>query len=155
MKTTIIGLCFLIMNLQWSFAQQTNSNPSAKEQEVLNLSKQKWQWMADKNTDSLNVLFDAKAMFVHMGGTWGTEREVEIIKSGFIWYKKAEVYSASARFFGNMAIVLNDIDLVAVVGGNEVTNPFMVTEVYINENGRWKMGQLTFSHLARPVKLGK
>jgi len=28
-----------------------------------------------------------------------------------------------------------------------------VTEVYINENGKWKMGQLTFSHLARPVKI--
>jgi hypothetical protein len=57
------------------------------------------------------------------------------------------------NLFGNTAILLNDIDLVAVVGGNEVINPFMVTEVYINENGKWKMGQLTFSHLARPVKL--
>ncbi|BBE16518.1 hypothetical protein AQPE_0657 [Aquipluma nitroreducens] len=87
--------------------------------------------MSDKNVDLLNVLFDAKAMFVHMGGTWGTEREIKIIKSGFIWYKKAEVYSASVTFFGNTAILLNDIDLVAVVGGNEVVNPFMVTEVYL------------------------
>jgi len=90
-----------------------------------------------------------------MGGTWGTDREIEIIKSGFIWFKKAEVYSSSVRLFGNMAIILNDIDLVAAVGGNEVTNPLMVTEVYFNENGKWKMGQLTFSHLARPVKLSK
>jgi hypothetical protein len=142
------------MSVQWSFAQQTKTS-SAQEQEIIKLSKTKWDWMADKNVDSLNVLFDAKAMFVHMGGTWGTEREVDIIKTGFIWYKKAEIYSASVRFFGNTAILLNDIDLVAVVGGNEVTNPFMVTEVYINENGKWKMGQLTFSHLARPVKLSK
>lgn len=155
MKVKMIGLFLMIWTLQGSHAQQTNTNPSADEQEVIKLSKQKWLWMADKNTDSLNVLFDVKAMFVHMGGTWGTEREVDIIKTGFIWYKKAEVYSVSVRFFGNMAIILNDIDLVAVVGGNEVTNPFMVTEVYIKENGKWKMGQLTFSHLARPVKLVK
>jgi len=153
MKKLILGLCFLVMSMQWSYAQQANQNPSPAEQEIINLSKQKWLWMADKNVDSLSVLFDAKAMFVHMGGTWGKDREVDIIKTGFIWYKKAEVYSASTRFFGKMAIVLNDIDLVAVVGGNEVTNPFMVTEVYINENGKWKMGQLTFSHLARPVKI--
>lgn len=44
-------------------------------------------------------------------------------------------------------------DLEAVVGGNTVTNPFMVTEVYIKENGRWKMGSLTFSRLLRPVKM--
>jgi hypothetical protein len=55
--------------------------------------------------------------------------------------------------FDNTAILLNDIDLVAVVGGNEVTNPFMVTEVYIKENGKWRMGSLTFSHLLRRVKL--
>jgi hypothetical protein len=40
-----------------------------------------------------------------------------------------------------------------VVGGNEVVNPFMVTEVYIKEKGKWKMGSLTFSKLNRPVKL--
>jgi hypothetical protein len=42
---------------------------------------------------------------------------------------------------------------VAVVGGIEVTNPFMVTEVYIKEEGKWRMGSLTFSHLLRPVKM--
>jgi 4-carboxymuconolactone decarboxylase len=137
-----------------------NSGPSIEnnnkaDQEIIALSKQKWQWMSDKNVDSLTLLFDSKAMFVHMGGTWGKDREIDIIKNGFIWYKKAEVYSSSARFFGNTAIVLNEIDLVAVVGGNEVINPFMVTEVYTKENGSWKMGQLTFSHLSRPVKLSK
>ena len=111
--------------------------------------------MSAKNADSLSVLFDEKCEFVHMGGTWGKEREVDIIKGGFIWYKKAEVYSTSVKFYGNTAIVLSDIDLVAVVGGKDAINPFMVTEVYVNEGGSWKLGQLTFSHLARPLKLPK
>ena len=34
------------------------------------------------------------------------------------------------RVIGTTAILLNRIRLVAVVGGNEVTNPFVVTEVY-------------------------
>ena len=88
-----------------------------------------------------------------MGGTWGKEPELNTIKSGGIWYKKAEIYSVSANIFGDAAIVLNDIDLEAVVGRNTVTNPFMVTEVYIKENGKWKMGSLTFSHLMRAVKM--
>ena len=111
--------------------------------------------MADKNVDSLNALFDDKSMFIHMGGTWGKQQELNTIKSGGIWYKKAEVYSVIVNMFGNTAILLNDIDLEAVVGGNTVTNPFMVTEVYIKENGKWKMGSLTFSHLLRPVKMNK
>ncbi|OYX91279.1 MAG: DUF4440 domain-containing protein, partial [Sphingobacteriia bacterium 35-40-5] len=70
-------------------------------------------------------------------------------------YKKAEVYSVSLNIIGNTAILLNDIDLLAVVGGNEVINPFMVTEVYIKEKGKWIMGSLTFSQLRRSVKLTK
>jgi hypothetical protein len=130
-------------------------NNTLEQQEILNLSNQKWLWMSDKNVDALNILFDDKAMFVHMAGTFGKEREIDIIKTGFIWYKKAEVYTSSVNIFGNMAIVLNDIDLIAVVGENEVINPFMVTEVYFKENGQWSLVQLSFSHLVRPVKLGK
>lgn len=156
MKKVFLALLTLVAGLQTSKAQTLTGNqaPSAKaEQEVLDLSKKKWLWMADKNVDSLNLLFDAKAMFVHMGGSWGTERELDVIRSGSIHYKRAEVYSASVNIIGNTAILLNDIDLVAVLGSNEVINPFMVTEVYIKENGRWKMGSLTFSKLSRPVKL--
>jgi hypothetical protein len=40
-------------------------------------------------------------------------------------------------------------DLLAVVGGNEVTNPFMVTEVYVQENG-WKLASLSFTRLLTP-----
>ena len=82
-----------------------------------------------------------------MGGSWGKNQELDVIKSGQIHYKKAEVYSVFVNIIGNTAILLNDIDLVAVVGGNEVINPFMVTEVYIKENGKWKMGSLTFSQV--------
>lgn len=94
-------------------------------------------------------------MFVHMGGSWGKEQELKVIKEGTIWYKKAEVYSVIVNSFNNTVILLNEIDLVAVVGGNEVVNPFMVTEVYVKEDGVWKMGSLTFSKLMRPVKLTK
>jgi quercetin dioxygenase-like cupin family protein len=137
-------------------AQQKATVPAvrtATEQEIIALSKEKWRWMAERKTDTLASLFHEKSMFVHMGGSWGKTQEIDVIKSGRIWYKKAEVYSASVNIIGNTAILLNDIDLVAVVGGNEVVNPFMVTEVYIKEDGKWKLGSLTFSRLTRPVKM--
>ena len=138
MKRVIISLLVAIAAVQLTSAQQANSNPYASEQEIMNLSKQKWVWMAEKNIDTLSSLFHAKSMFVHMGGSWGKEQEINVIKTSGIWYKKAEVYSASVNIIGNTAILLNDIDLLAVVGGNEVINPFMVTEVYIKEDGKWK-----------------
>jgi len=147
MKVLTIALLLIVMGAQ-SFAQQ-----STVEQEIIELSKEKWQWMSDKNVEVLDNLFHEKSMFVHMGGSWGKQREIDVIKSGGIWYKKAEVYSVMVNIIGNTAIFLNDIDLEAVVGGNTVINPFMVTEVYIKEDGGWKMGSLTFSRLLRPVKM--
>lgn len=152
MKKLLIVLCLFIASVQLSVAQSA-AVPTKAEQEILDLSKAKWLWMADKKTDTLNDFFVDKAVFVHMSGSWGKARELDVIKTGNIWYKKAEVYTAAVNIFGNTAILLNDIDLLAVVGGNEVINPFMVTEVYIKENGKWKMGSLTFSHQRRAVKL--
>ncbi|BBE17993.1 hypothetical protein AQPE_2152 [Aquipluma nitroreducens] len=154
MKTTILGLFLIIMSTQLSFGQPglnpTNRTFTAVEQEVINLSKEKWQWMADKNADKLAGLFHEKSMFVHMGGSWGKEQEVNIIKNGMIWYKKADVHEVTVNIIDNTAILLNRITLLAVVGGNEVTNPFMVTEVYVKLNGNWILGSLSFSKLMTP-----
>lgn len=142
MKTSILGLFLIIMGAQWSFAQN-----SSVEEEIINLSKEKWQWMSDKNADKLDALFHEKSVFVHMGGSWGKERELNVIKGGGIWYKKADIHEVSVNIIENTAILLNRITLLAEVGGNEVTNPFEVTEVYVKLNGTWKLGSLSFTKL--------
>jgi hypothetical protein len=145
MKTLMLSLCLITMGVQWSFAQN-----SSADQEIIKLSKEKWQWMADKKIDVLDSLFQEKSVFVHMGGSWGKQQELNVIKSGGIWYKKADIHEVSVNIIDNTAILLNRIDLLAVVGGNEVTNPFMVTEVYIKQNGSWKLGSLSFTKLLTP-----
>src|SRR5688572_12454038 len=84
-------------------------NSTNAEQEIINLSKQKWLWMADKNVDSLNALFAEKSVFVHIGGSWGKGPELNVIKSGGIHYKKADIHSVSVNIIGNTAILLNNI----------------------------------------------
>lgn len=120
------------------------------EQAVINLSKEKWQWMADKNVDTLDALFHEKSVFVHMGGSWGKEQELKIIEGGGIHYKQADIHEVSVNIIGATAILLNRITLLAVVGGNEVTNPFMVTEVYVQQDGSWKLASLSFTKLLTP-----
>lgn len=154
MKSLITFLC-IAFSMQFSFAQDVKTPPVEKkysetEQQIITLSKNKWQWMADKDVEKLTPLFDDKSVFVHMGGSWGKKQEIDIIKSGGIHYKKADVHEVSVNIIGTTAILLNKITLLAVVGGNEVTNPFIVTEVYIKENGTWKLGSLSFTKLLTP-----
>ncbi len=149
----LIGLFFTTVVV----AQHNQNVPTAaintpEQKEVIQLSAKKWQWMADKNTDSLQVLFDEKSVFVHMGGSWGKVQELDVIKTGGIWYKKADIHSTEVNIINHTAILLSNITLLAVVGGNEVTNPFTVTEVYIKDNNRWSLGALSFTKLLAPVE---
>lgn len=147
-----MGIAFAPAASSWAQDATPKEAPAAKvagdaDKALLDLSKQKWAWMADKNVEELEGLFHEQSMFTHMGGTWDRKRELDIIKSGGIHYKNADIQESSARVVGPTAIVMNRIRLLAVVGGNEVTNPFMVTEVYVHEGGKWKLLQLSFSVL--------
>lgn len=129
--------------------QMVNHSDTPSGKEVLSLSTSMWQWMADKDADKLANLYHDSAVFVHMGGAWGKAQEVAIIRGGMIHYKHADVKEATVRFAeDDTAIVLSDLNLLAVVGGNEVTNHFMVTENYVKIDGEWKLTILAFTKLS-------
>jgi hypothetical protein len=145
----------LATTVQTSAAQarpqsQAATASSNAEAELITLSKDKWRWMAERNVEALDKLFAEEAVFVHMGGTMNKSQELNTIKSGGIQYKDAQIQEVSVRFVGGTAILLNRIRLVAVVGGNEVVNPFNVTEVYVKIDGAWKLGSLSFTRLLTP-----
>lgn len=139
MKTALLILSISLMTISGVFAQ-TNT-----EKELIQLSMDKWQWMADKDVDKLDKLFDTKAKFVHMSGTWKKDEELDIIKTGRIWYKKATVKDTAVEIVGNTAIVWNRITLDAVVREQVAVTEFTVTEVYQKQGKDWKMLALTFS----------
>lgn len=139
MKSILLLVSISLVTLSSTFAQ------SAEEQSLIQLSLDKWQWMSDKDVDKLDKLFDAKAKFVHMSGTWKKDEELDIIKTGRIWYKKATVKDTAVEISGNTAIVWNRITLDAVVREQVAVTEFTVTEVYQKQGKEWKMLALTFS----------
>jgi hypothetical protein len=139
MKSILLFVSLSLITLSSTFAQ------SSEEQTLIQLSMDKWQWMSDKDVDKLDKLFDAKAKFVHMSGTWKKDEELDIIKTGRIWYKKATVKDTAVEISGNTAIVWNRITLDAVVREQVAVTEFTVTEVYQKQGKDWKMLALTFS----------
>ena len=124
--------------------------PTGAERELIELSKQKWLWMAARDIKSLDNLLDEQAMFVHMGATMNKADELGVIESGRIEYKQADIEDVSVRIIGNTAIVLSRIQLFALVGGNEARNPFSVTETFVKKPGGWKLVALAFTRLVTP-----
>jgi hypothetical protein len=155
MKLPLVGIVLLLMTAQSTLAQPApasppKTGPSAAEQELITLSKDKWRWMAERNIEALNRLFAEEAVFVHMSRTMTKTQELEVIRTGDIQYKEAQIQEVSVRFVGTTAIVLNKIQLIAVVRGNDAVNPFTVTEVYVKVDGAWKLASLSFTRLMTP-----
>ncbi|MDQ8153075.1 MAG: nuclear transport factor 2 family protein [Gemmatimonadota bacterium] len=140
MRLPILGLVLSLAGANGVVAQT-----SAVGHELTQLSKDKWQWMADKDVGKLEPLFHDRSKFVHMGGTWGKAEELDIIKSGRIWYKQTDVHAAVSEVFENTAIVWSRITLHAMLGSNEVVTEFTVTEVFQRQGTAWKILDLTFS----------
>ena len=147
----LIGFAAMAGCVQTATSAQTApaaaSQSSGEEEALVDLSRQKWLWMADRNMDELEALFHPSARFVHMGATMDRQAELNVIRAGQIQYKRADVSEASVELIGDTAIVYSRLRLLAVVGGNEVTNPFSVTEVYLRSGGRWQLASMAFTRL--------
>lgn len=148
MKNWFIVILILTVCSHSSFAQN-----NAVDKQITELSQAKWKWMADKDVDKLATLFHDQSKFVHMSGTWKKKQELEIIKSGSIWYKKADVHDVAVEVVGDVAIVWSRITLTAVVRGADAVTEFTVTEAYKTENKQWKLMALTFSSVRDTHKI--
>ena len=137
MKLLIITTFMLLALTVGVNAQKQQRVFTTEEQVIVDLSNNKWDWMAEKNVDKLAELFHENSQFVHMGGYWGKQQELETIRTGGIWYKKAEIHDVQVKFAAGTATVYSRIHLNSVVGGNSVRFPFIVTEVYVMENGNY------------------
>ena len=145
MKSVVITVLLFLTATVGIKAQENQKAFTAEEQAIVNLSNNKWDWMAEKNVDKLAELFHENSQFVHMGGYWGKQEELNTIRTGSIWYKKAEIHEVQVKFAAGTATVYSRIHLNSEVGGKSVRFPFIVTEVYVMENGKWQLSTLAFT----------
>lgn len=116
-------------------------------EKVLAYSKKIWNAIQSKDIDFLAENTYPETMFVHMGANIPRDEELEVIRTGRIEYKKIDVDEVNVKAMASIVIVFTKMKLTAVVGGNEVVNPFMVTEVYSNDENKLKLASLTFTKI--------
>lgn len=116
-------------------------------EKVLEVSKRIWQAMHEEDIDTLNELVCENAKYVHMGVTLDHHGEVDVIKNRGIVYKDIAFENADVLEIAQTTIVYTKLKLTAVVGGNEVVNPFVVTEVYVKDNGKYKMASMSYTRI--------
>jgi hypothetical protein len=132
MKKNILVLIFASLSLS-TFAQLIKT-----EQLVLDLSKKKFDWMLNKQYDSLELLLDDQVKYIHSNGWMQSKKDVvDDFASGKLSYQKIEVTEAAVRLYNQTAIVTGRGKFSGTVNNNVFAMELSYTEVYINKKGRW------------------
>jgi hypothetical protein len=108
------------------------------ENQILELSNKKFQWMTRPQLDSLAEVLDDQLMFVHSNGWTETKKEfIEDIKSGKLHYTNIQIQEASVRLFDKSAVVIGKGKFQVLLEGNPIDINLYYTEVYILKNKKW------------------
>lgn len=130
-----------------TMTSESTSTPAAETAAIQSLSDRIWQALRKRDTDMAETLIDDQAVFVHMGATLSKAQELEAIRTQVIALKNLDVEEQSVRIIGPTAILLKRIRLTAVVQGKEVTNPFVVTEVYVRRESTWTLASMSYTRI--------
>lgn len=93
-------LCLvLLVSTGFAFGQ-------SKETEVNRLHKQKFEWLINKNYDSLDWILDNQIKFIHSNGWIQSKQEViNDLKSGKLNYTSIDVHESSVIIYNQTAVV--------------------------------------------------
>lgn len=115
--------------------------------EIHDFSRSLWNTIQERNVEEFKKLTHANALFIHMGVTLSRDEEANTIAEGRIIYQSIDFQEERIEEMDSVTIVLNKMTLTAIVGGNEVTNPFVVTEVYTKLDESYKLASLSFTKI--------
>lgn len=110
---------------------------SSDENEITRLSAEKYRWYTENRTDLVEELYDDNLVFVHINGHISHKKEwIGQMRSGSFLYNKIEIKEASAKLYGNTAVLVGKA-IFLVNGGSRF--PLVYTEVYTKKNDAWKL----------------
>lgn len=116
-------------------------------EKIVEVSNAIWEAVKKGDLDTLSNRVHQDAVFVHMGATFSRDEEMNVIKEAKIVFKDIEFQEKTIKEFDLITILLNKLKLTAIVGGNEVTNPFVVTEVYVKNGDELKLASLSYTRI--------
>lgn len=132
MKATLTLIFLLITSTL--FAQRT------AEKELLQLSKQIFEWEVAGKTDSLANIFDDQFTVVSGSGEMQTRNQyLTVLRGGNFIHNNVDVEENSATVVNSTAIVAGKGKFTVTISGNKITLHLSYIEVFTKYNSGWKI----------------
>ena len=114
---------------------------------VLELSKKFWAGLEVANVEQMRSVCDPRCYFVHIGGNFDLDREMKAFADKVFQPTKVVINGQEEKNFGNVSLVISDVNYTLLLEGKETTHHFSTTEVFQQQGSEWKLIQFTFTAL--------
>lgn len=115
---------------------------------IQGISEQIWAAKQANDMTAVAGFIADNACFVHMGITFDKTGELEVFNEKIFLFKAVDVAEEYVEDYGSTAIIFKKMILTAVIGGNEVQNPFVLSEVFTKTEAGWKLAAETYTRIA-------
>lgn len=135
----LLYILFTMASLN-AYCQRDDDKDARAEQYVIELSARKFQWLAQKQYDSLDLLLHKEIKYIHSNGWIETKDDIlNDLKSGKLNYNRVTISEASAYSSGKTVVVTGKGVFEVVMEGKPFTITLLYTEVYVKTKKRWKL----------------
>jgi len=108
------------------------NNSNELKSKVNDVHLKKFQWLADKQIDSLATLLHDDVFYIHSNGWQESKSEViENIKSGKLNYSDVKVHESHVRLMDKTAVVTGKGTFYVTMEGKPYEFNLFYTEVYV------------------------
>ena len=108
------------------------------DQQIIQLSERKFEWLINKNYDSLNTILDERLNYVHSNGWIQTKKDIiDDLKNGKIEYQQVSTTEATVRFYDNTAILIANGKFTGLINNTPFALNLIFTEIYIKNGNKW------------------
>jgi hypothetical protein len=139
MVIKLLCVLFLVASFH-AYCQHDDDIDARTEQYIIELSARKFQWLIQKQYDSLDALLHKEIKYIHSNGWIETKDEVlQDLKSGKLIYQKVNVAEAGAASSGKTVVVTGKGSFEVLMEGKPIEIRLLYTEVYVKTKKRRKL----------------
>ena len=116
--------------------------------DVQRISAQIWDAKQANDMTEVADLIADNAHFVHMGITFDKAGGLAVFNEKTFIFKAIDIAEEYVEDYSSTAIIFKKLILTALIGGNEVQNPFVISEIFTKTEAGWQLAAETYTRIA-------
>lgn len=135
----VISISFLFLVSCSSHRPNDKMDNTWSAESLNNISRKKFEWMIQKNIDSLVLVMHDEVRYIHSNGWLESKNEMmDNLRSGKLAYRNIQVIKSEAKIYKNTGTVVGEGIFSVSLNNQPLEIHLLFTEVYITSRSGWQ-----------------